>query len=200
MPPQSANSLDIRVRTFNNLLRLSFSRGKFILASGKESEFYLDLKPSMFDPEGSTLLATLVLDRIEDLKVDYIGGLELGAVPIISAVAMMSGSKAAATLSGRKPRPIPGFFVRKVVKDHGTKKLIEGVDNLKGKNVVIIDDVTTTGGSAMQAVTAVKDAGANVILVLSIVDRGEGAEDFYKQEGIPFRWLFHMDEFKKASD
>ena len=191
MPPRrSANKLEMRVKAFNSLLKLSFSRGKFVLASGKESEFYLDLKPSMFDPEGATLLAKLVLDRIKDLPVDYIGGLELGAVPIITAVAMLSASR---------PRPIPGFFVRKVVKDHGTKKRIEGVDNLKGKSVVILEDVTTTGGSAMQAVTAAKDAGANVALVLSIVDRGEGAEEFYKQQEIPFQSLFHMDEFIQAS-
>jgi orotate phosphoribosyltransferase len=189
MPPRSANKFDIRVKAFNNLLRLSFSRGRFILASGRESAFYLDLKPSMFDPEGVTVLAKLVLDRIKDLKIDYVGGLELGAVPIITAVAMLSAGR----------RPIPGFFVRKVVKDHGTKKRIEGVDNLKGKNVVILEDVTTTGSSAMQAVTAAKDAGANVTLVLSIVDRGEGAEEFYKQQGIPFQSLFHMDEFIKAS-
>ena len=191
MPPRrSADKLETRVKAFNNLSKLSFSRGKFVLASGKESEFYLDLKPSMFDPEGATLLAKLVLDRIKDLPVDYIGGLELGAVPIIAAVAMLSASR---------PRPIPGFFVRKVVKDHGTRKLIEGVENLEGKNVVILDDVTTTGGSALQAVAAVKNAGANVLLVLAIVDRGEGAEEFYKQQGIPFRWLFHMDEFIKAT-
>jgi orotate phosphoribosyltransferase len=191
MPPRrSADKLETRVKAFNNLSKLSFSRGKFVLASGKESEFYLDLKPSMFDPEGATLLAKLVLDRIKDLRVDYIGGLELGAVPIITAVAMLSASR---------PRPIPGFFVRKVVKDHGTRKLIEGVENLERKNVVILDDVTTTGGSALQAVTAVKNAGANVLLVLAIVDRGEGAEEFYKQQGIPFRWLFHMDEFIKAT-
>jgi orotate phosphoribosyltransferase len=185
-----ANKLDARVKAFRKLLELSFKRGKFVLASGKESEFYLDLKPTMFNPEGASLLAQLVLDRIKDLPVDYIGGLELGAVPIVTTVAMLSADT---------PRPIPGFFVRKAVKDHGTKRLVEAVTDLTGKNVVILEDVTTTGGSAMQAITAARAAGANVILVLSIVDRGEGALAFFQQQGIAFQWLFQMQDFIAAT-
>ena len=126
----------------------------------------------MFNPKGAKLLAELIFERLENEKVDFIGGLEMGAVPLISPFNM---------LSFEKGRPIPGFFVRKNVKEHGTKKLIEGVyGGLKDKNVVILDDVTTTGGSAMQAVKAVQEVGANVTLVLTIVDREEGAADFYK--------------------
>jgi orotate phosphoribosyltransferase len=186
-----ATKLDARVKAFRKLLELSFKRGKFMLASGKESEFYLDLKPTMFNPEGASLLAQLVLDRIKDLPVDYIGGLELGAVPIVTTVAM---------LSAPTPRPIPGFFVRKAVKDHGTKRLVEAVNDLTGKNVVILEDVTTTGGSAMQAIAAARAAGANVILVLSVVDRGEGALEFFQQQGIAFQWLFHMQDFIAATE
>jgi orotate phosphoribosyltransferase len=186
----SATKLDARVDAFRKIRELSFKRGKFVLASGKESEFYLDLKPTMFNPEGASLLAQLVLDRIKDLPVDYIGGLELGAVPIVSTVAMLSAGT---------PRPIPGFFVRKAVKDHGTKRLVEAVNDLAGKNVVILEDVTTTGGSAMQAIAAARAAGANVILVLSVVDRGEGALEFFQQQGIAFQWLFHMQDLIAAT-
>jgi len=185
-----ATKLDARVKAFRKLLELSFRRGRFKLASGKESDFYLDLKPTMFNPEGASLLAQLVLDRIQDLPVDYIGGLELGAVPVVTTVAMLSAGT---------PRPIPGFFVRKAAKDHGTKRLVEAVNDLTGKNVVILEDVTTTGGSAMQAIAAARAAGANVILVLSIVDRGEGAAEFFQQQGIAFQWLFHMQDFIAAT-
>jgi orotate phosphoribosyltransferase len=104
--------------------------------------------------------------------------------PLIAPVVMKSLSS----------RSLHGFFVRKVAKDHGTKKIIEGAD-IGGKNVVILDDVTTTGGSAMDAVKVVRDAGATVTLVLSILDRGEGAAEFYEKAGIPFRCLFRAEEF-----
>ena len=114
----------------------------------------------------------------------------MGAVPLITAVSMLSFTKA---------RPLPGFFVRKEVKNHGTKRKIEAVGDLKGKRVVILEDVTTTGGSAMQAVDAVRDAGSEVLLVLSIVDREEGAAEFYKQHAIPFASLFRVSEFLASS-
>jgi orotate phosphoribosyltransferase len=91
-------------------------------------------------------------------------------------------------------RHLPGFFVRKAVKDHGTKKRVDGAD-IAGKTVVILEDVTTTGASALDAVKAVQDAGARVALVLSILDRGEGAADLYAKAGIPFKSLFRAEEF-----
>ena len=101
----------------------------------------------------------------------------MGAVPLVSAVTVLSLTK---------PKRLPGFVVRKQVKDHGTKKTIETGEDLNGKNVVVLDDVTTTGESAMHAVEAAQQAGANIILVLSIVDREEGAAEFYKAaEGQP---------------
>jgi orotate phosphoribosyltransferase len=166
----------------------SYSRRKVTLASGRVSEFYLDMKPSMLDPEGSNLLAQLVFERVKDLEFDYIGGLEMGAVPLIAPISMISFIE---------HRPISGFFVRKERKAHGTMKVIEGdvPDDLSGKRVVILDDVTTTGGSAMEAVEAVQAAGATVVLVLSVVDREEGATEFYKNAGIPFDSLFSASDF-----
>jgi orotate phosphoribosyltransferase len=187
----SATRLDARVRAFNIIKAKSFKRGKFVLVSGRESDFYLDLKPTMFDPEGANVVAELVLERIKDAKVDYIGGMEVGAIPIVTAVTMLSAHTA---------RPVPGFFVRKKAKGHGTRKLIEAATDLAGKNVVIVDDVTTTGGSAMDAVTAAREAGATIVMVLAIVDRGEGAAEFYKAEGVPFDWLFHVREFLAATE
>jgi orotate phosphoribosyltransferase len=182
--------MSTRGKAFNLIKALSFTLGDFTLASGAKSKYYLDMKPTMFNPEGATVLAKLVLERISGLPVDLVGGLEMGAVPLIAPINMISYEMG---------RPIPGFFVRKQVKDHGTKKLIEAADDMRGKNVVILDDVTTTGGSAMIAVDAVKAAGANVLLVLSIVDREEGATEFYAKAGVPFDRLFTTSDFMGAS-
>jgi orotate phosphoribosyltransferase len=186
----SANTLSIRTRAFELIKQRSFARGRFVLVSGKETNYYLDMKPTMFHPEGAALLAELVLQRIKDLNVDYVGGLEMGAVPLVAAVT---------TMSHVAERPVTGFFVRKDVKGHGTKKKVEALSgSLQGKNVVILEDVTTTGDSALKAVEAAREQGARIVLVLSIVDREEGAAEAYAKAGIPFDWLFRASEFLAA--
>src|ERR1700693_2598253 len=131
-PRRSTNKLETRVKAFNLILERSFSRGQFTLVSGKKSDFYLDLRPTSLHPEGANLLAQLVLQFLNEkqLPVDAIGGLEVGAVPVQTAVTVVSGQQG---------KPIPGFIVRKSVKDHGTKKKIESAIDLKGKNVVVLD-------------------------------------------------------------
>ena len=99
----------VRARAFALIQERSFLRGNFVLASGKSSQYFLDMKPTMFDPEGSYVLAELLLDQLSDMKVDYVGGLAMGAVPLISTLTM---------LSHQRGKPISGFFVRKEVKDH----------------------------------------------------------------------------------
>jgi orotate phosphoribosyltransferase len=178
-----------RARLFELIKQLSFARRKVKLASGRESSFYFDLKPTMFHPEGAALLARLILSRLDGLGVELVGGLEMGAVPLIASVAAFSHDEG---------KPIPGFFVRKAVKDHGTKKRIEGPESLAGKRVAILEDVTTTGGSAIQAADAAREAGAEVVLVLSIVDRLEGAAETFEKAGLPFASLFTADDFLKS--
>jgi orotate phosphoribosyltransferase len=187
-----ANKLAARNRAFEIVKEKSYAEGTFVLASGKTSHFYLDMKPTMLDPEGANLLAELVFDHLRQIpeRIDLVGGVAMGAVPLVSAVTV---------LSGNKPKKLPGFVVRKQVKDHGTKKVIETSEALKGKNVVILEDVTTTGESSMFAVEAAQQAGATVVLVLSIVDREEGATEFYQSKGIPFRWLFRLSEFRSGA-
>ena len=182
---------ELRRTAFKLLLDKSFARGQFKLASGAMSNYYFDAKPTMFDPAGALALASLVFDRLQGLDIQMVGGLEMGAVPLISNVAMLSQVKG---------RPLPGFFVRKQVKDHGTKRLVEGSPNVDGKRVAILDDVTTTGESAMIAVRAAKEAGADVVLVLSVVDRQEGAVRFYAKQGIEFAYLFTAGEFLQATE
>ncbi len=167
----------------------SFRRGDITLSSGKKSTFYFDMKPSMFDPEGAHLISDLLLAALDGVSCDLVGGLEMGAVPLISPVSIKSH------LAGK---PLPGFFVRKTVKEHGTKKLIEGVEDVKGKSVVIVEDVTTTGQSAMKAAKALEAAGAKVALVISIVDREDGAAELYKEAGLAFAPLFTASDFLNA--
>jgi orotate phosphoribosyltransferase len=184
-PSDSDQSL--RKRAFALIKERSFKFGTFTLASGRVSNYYLDMKPSMFSPEGATLLAELILRRLDGVILDYVGGLELGAVPLVATVSMASYGRG---------RPITGFFVRKAAKDHGTRKRVDALyGSLDGKRVVILEDVTTTGESAMSAVTAARESGAEVVLVLSVVDREEGAAAFYAEAGIPFDSLFKASEF-----
>jgi orotate phosphoribosyltransferase len=180
------NRIEARARLFDIIKTKSFVRGPVVLASGKVSDHYFDLKPTMFDPDGADLLSALILSRLEGIEADYVGGLEMGAVPLISPIAIKSGKSA---------RPLPGFFVRKTVKDHGTRKVVEGVGDIKGRRVVIVEDVTTTGNSAMVAVKALQEAGATVALVISIIDRQEGAGKLYADAGIPFQSLFTASDF-----
>ncbi len=170
----------------------SFSTGAPItLASGKTSTHYFNMKPSMLDPEGSFLIASMMLDVIETFgqKFDFLGGLELGAVPIASAIAPVSHLRST---------PINTFLIRKKPKDHGTESLIEGLqkgETLKGKNIIIVEDVTTTGGSALKAIKAVRGDGAIVDHVITIVDREEGAEETFAAEGLKLSSLFKKSDF-----
>jgi orotate phosphoribosyltransferase len=180
-----------RARLTEIIRKRSFGRGEVTLASGRKSNFYFNLKPTMLDPEGATLLAELTYEALKDGGFDYVGGLEMGAVPLAGAVAQLSWIKG---------HPIPAFFVRKRPKEHGARLAVEGLakdESLQGKRVVIIEDVTTTGDSAIKAVEAAREAGAEVALVLTMVDREEGAVETFAKIGIPFRWLYRASEFLK---
>jgi orotate phosphoribosyltransferase len=161
--------------------------GPFKLASGGMSDFYLDMKPTTFSPEGLNLIADILYDMLrEDPSVDAVGGLELGALPIINAVSMRSWSD----------RPIDGFVVRKEKKGHGTNKKIDG--NFRpDSNVVLFEDVTTRGGSVMEAVNAVRGRGATVSKIITIVDRLEGATENLRKEGIELVAVFTIRDLQK---
>ncbi len=169
----------------------SFQSGKEVkLASGRTSTYYFNMKPTMLDAEGAHLIATLILDAIKGLRADLIGGLEMGAVPLASAVAAVSHGAG---------RPINAFFVRKEAKEHGTKSLIEGLpagDSLAGKRVVIVEDVTTTGGSAIKAAETVRAEGAEVVGVVTVVDRQEGAGEAFAAAGLKLTPILTLADFK----
>lgn len=169
----------------------SFQSGKEVkLASGRTSTYYFNLKPTMLDAEGAHLIATLILEAIGGLRADLIGGLEMGAVPIASAVAALSHAAG---------RPINAFFVRKEAKAHGTQSLIEGLpdgESLKGKRVVIVEDVTTTGASAIKAAEAVRAEGAEVVGVVTVIDRQEGAGEAFAAAGLTLTPILTLQDFK----
>ncbi|PLX38048.1 MAG: orotate phosphoribosyltransferase [Hyphomicrobiales bacterium] len=169
----------------------SFSQGTNVtLASGRASTFYFDMKPTMLDPNGAVQVALAMADIIAPLDADYVGGLAMGAVPIVSSIAPVSAIAGA---------PIEVFFVRKEAKGHGAQRQIEGLaagETLEGKKVVIVEDVTTTGGSALQAVEVVRAAGGTVADIVTIVDREEGAEANLTPEGITLHAVFKASEFK----
>jgi orotate phosphoribosyltransferase len=157
---------------------------EFRLTSGRSSNFFIDLKKTMFDPEGISLLADLLFARIKNEDVGYIGGMETGGIPIVAAVSMRSWPE----------KPIKGFFVRKEIKGHGTDQAIDGLLE-PGSKVILFEDVTTTGGSTMHAVDRVRERGCAVLKVISVVDRLEGAEENFRAAGIRFEPLFTRLDF-----
>lgn len=160
--------------------------GPFKLASGAMSDYYLDLKPTTFHPEGAALVADIIYDMLKDDRdVDSIGGLELGAVPIVAAVCARSAPG----------RAVNGFVVRKEKKGHGTDQKIDG--NFRpNTTVVLIEDVTTKGGSVMQAVQAVRAQGATIRRIITIVDRLEGAAENLRKEGLELSPIFTAKDLR----
>ena len=179
---------DRKTRLRDIIAAKSLSRGgDFKLASGTTSPYYFNMKPSVMDPEGARLTGELILEAVDDLDLDCVGGMALGAVPIVTSVAQASAGSS---------RPLPGFMVRKEVKERGTEKQVEG-NMVAGGNVLIVEDVTTTGGSAMKAVEAVKrEGGGKVSVVITVVDRLEGAEENFAKENIRLISILTREDFE----
>jgi len=175
-----------RQRLIEIIRARSLARGTPVrLTSGAESSFYFDMKPTAFDPEGAALIADLVLEQLRRDEAEFIGGLEMGAVPIVACVVQLS------FLVPGSPG-VQGFFVRKAAKEHGTRKLIEGVAEgtaFAGRRAIVVEDVTTTGNSALAAIAAAREAGLEVGTVVTIVDRLEGAEANLSRHGLELRAL-----------
>lgn len=161
---------DYLARLRRRLREKSLFRGEVTLSSGKKSNYYMDCRLTTLDPEGSVLIGHALLELLagKGIRVDAIGGMSIGADPIVSAVV---------TISYLEGRPIRGFLVRKERKEHGRQKLIEGIEPGSVKNVVIVDDVCTTGKSTFDAIAAAESEGMKVTAVISLVDREEGGSD-----------------------
>ena len=157
-----------------------FLEGDFTLSSGKKSNYYINMKKAITEPKILSTISKLITEKIGDDDVDKVAGPALGAVPIATAVSLESG--------------LPLLMIRKEKKGYGTSKLIEGELN-SGDNVIVVEDVTTTGGSLLKAIKAIQENGGNVTRAFVVVDRQEGAIDAFEKEGIKLEPLITVDEF-----
>jgi orotate phosphoribosyltransferase len=168
------------------LARESYFERQLTLASGRASNYYVDCKRTLYLPRGAYLAGDLMLELVKAAGVEQIGGMAAGALPVTDAVI------AAASRHGVDIR---GFFVRKEIKQHGLQQMIEGAFK-PGLKTAVIDDTITTGGSSLQAVTAMREAGANVIAAIALVERGEGAADAFARAGLKYSWVFTAEEVR----
>ncbi|MEM7409574.1 MAG: orotate phosphoribosyltransferase [Myxococcota bacterium] len=174
---------DARQQLLDLILEVSFRREKVVLASGKESDFYLDLRQTLMRPRGVQLAGELVLDTLSrGPAVDAVGGMAVGAVPLVSAVLAAAAARDTET-------PLLGFFVRKEKKGHGLGRQIEGGFE-PGRPVALVEDTVTTGGSTLQALDLVEAAGGKVARVICLVDRGEGGSEAFASRGVSLEALF----------
>jgi len=174
----------------NELFRLlktqAFSKGKFILSSGKESNFYLDARLVTLCAAGAYLTARIMLDMISKDQPDAIGGPTLGADPMVGAIAC---------LSHQAGRPINTFIIRKQPKEHGKQQQVEGPLLKEGGSVVIIDDVATTGKALVEAIVVLKKMNINIKKAICVIDRGEGALEALAKHKVPLKSIFTLAEF-----
>ena len=177
-----------RERLLALLTQHSYRKQRVVLASGKESDFFIDCKQTVLSAEGHALVGELMLDAATTLgPCDAFAGVELGGCPLASAVSLVSFQRGA---------PRDAIYVRKEVKDHGSRRALEGDVRLApGARVVILEDVVTTGGSTLKAVAKIKDAGYAVGGVVALVDRLEGGREAIEAAGLPFVALFSRSDF-----
>ena len=164
------------------ILNKAVVHGKVILSSGKEADYYVDLRRVTLDSTAAPLVGQVMLELTKDLDFDAVGGLTLGADPV--ATAMMH-------VAGRKGRKIDAFVVRKAEKAHGLQRRIEGPD-VKGRKVLAVEDTSTTGGSVLTAVEALREAGAEVVGVAVIVERG--AKDKVEAAGLKYLAAYQLTD------
>nr|WP_240910081.1 orotate phosphoribosyltransferase [Desulfopila sp. IMCC35008] len=177
-----------RERLKQILLDKSYRKGTFTLTSGKTSDFYIDGKQTTLSAEGAYLCGKLLFEliRSSDVKIDAVGGMTLGADPLVTA---------ASIVSFQENEPIPAFIVRKEAKGHGTGNYIEGLKNMpEGCTVALIEDVVTTGGTLLKVIDRVENAGFKVGLVATVVERQEGGVEVLAKAGYRLESVFTREE------
>jgi orotate phosphoribosyltransferase len=173
------------------LQQRSFKRGTFTLASGDTSDYYIDGRTTEVFSRGAYLIGNVIYERTKDLDIQAIGGLAVGAVPLTTAAVISYHQHG---------REMEGFWVRDQVKDHGTRRLIEGKLG-PGDRCVIVEDVITKGTSSLKAVEEVRKAGAEVVLVLALVDRSQGARELLEtRHSLKFVSVFTIRDFGIAAE
>ncbi|QDU63611.1 Orotate phosphoribosyltransferase [Planctomycetes bacterium Pan216] len=180
--------MDARAELIELVNRHAVKHGDFTLASGAKSSYYIDCRKVTLLAAGAKLIGQGMLEFMAEVDYDAIGGMTLGADPIVGAVI---------TLSAETRPDLKGLLVRKEAKSHGTGQAIEGP--LEGnERVVVVEDVTTSGGSAMKAINALREAGCQVVQVLTVLDRNAGATELFEKEGIAFRSLLTLTDLGLA--
>jgi orotate phosphoribosyltransferase len=176
----------LKAKLLDLLNKEALKRGKFVLSSGRESNYYLDGRVITLTPEGAYLVAAIILDMVKDEALDAIGGPTLGADPIVGALAALS------YIDGK---PIKTFIVRKQAKEHGTQRQVEGPELKKGSRVILVDDVATSGKAIMEAKLTLDKIGVTIDKAIVIVDRSEGAADNLAKAGLKLESIFKLADF-----
>lgn len=187
--PDSSTSVDLtqqRQLLLDLLCQLAYKEGDFVLSSGQRSSYYINGKQVTLHPQGALAIGRLLLSSLP-FDTAGVAGLTLGADPIVSAVSVVSAIE---------NRPIPALIIRKEAKGHGTMAYIEGPSLPHGAKVVVLEDVVTTGQSALKAVERLKDAGYSVEQVMALVDRQQGGAELYESTGLKFQTLFTIQELQ----
>ncbi len=183
---ESANRAGLKQKLFDLLNTEALKRGKFLLSSGKESNYYLDGRVITLTPQGAYLVGSIILDMVSNRDLAAVGGPTLGADPICGAVA---------ALSYLSNKPLKTFIVRKQAKDHGALRQVEGPALKKGDEVILLDDVATTGKALIEAKQALDKIGVIAKQAIVIVDRQEGATDNLAKVGLELESIFKIVEF-----
>ena len=178
---------NIRQSLLDLFCQLAYQEGDFVLSSGARSTYYINGKQVTLHPQGALAIGRLLFSMLPS-DTQAVAGLTLGAAPIVSAVSVVS------TLENR---PIPALIVRKEAKGHGTKAYIEGPILPEAAKVIVLEDVVTTGQSAMKAVTRLRDAGYTVNQVISLIDRQQGGEEYYKSVNLQFQTVFSITDIQE---
>ncbi|AZS85991.1 orotate phosphoribosyltransferase [Streptomyces griseoviridis] len=176
---------DVRAALLQQIKDKAVVHGKVTLSSGLEADYYVDLRRVTLDGEAAPLVGEVLLDLVADLEFDAAGGLTMGADPVAGAILH------AAAARGRR---VDAFVVRKAAKAHGMQRRVEGPD-IAGRRVLVVEDTSTTGGSPLAAVEAVREAGAEVVAVVTIVDRATGAAEKIREgAGVPYLYAYSKDD------
>jgi orotate phosphoribosyltransferase len=176
---------ELKSRLMELLKKEAFKKGKFILSSGKESNYYLDGRVITLTPEGAYLIANIILDLVKDKNIDAIGGPTLGADPIVGAIAVVSHTRNI---------PLKTFIVRKAAKEHGMQRQVEGPALKEKQRVILVDDVATTGKALIEAKEAMDKIGVIADTAMVIVDRCEGAKENLAKVGLKLESIFKIQD------
>ncbi|MBP8626678.1 MAG: orotate phosphoribosyltransferase [Syntrophorhabdaceae bacterium] len=182
--------MDDKERLLRILKELSYEEGEFILKSGKKSSFYIDARETTLNPEGMHLTGSIMYKMVRGITdVEAVGGVSVGADPLVCSVVLYAYNK-----NDR----LSGFFIRKEPKGHGRNLWIEGAKNLKqSMNVVILEDVVTTGGSSIRAIEITEQAGYHVKGLIAILDRLEGGREAIESKGYTFMPIFNINDLRQ---